>query len=218
MSGEEIGITFEIPNDPEPIGLVRAWARKLRSYHERGVQGVGEGAGTYYVPKNTPDEGPTVPGSIRLRVMVPRGRKYYQEGLWLLTEIDLWCLVRSRRPGGKRYPPLYDAICYVREKPRVEIWQAIPALYARRIGDCEDLACARAAERLMVGDACRPTLLGKPKKSGGILYHIVVKNPDGSIEDPSATLGMRLGRDGDRTIARCRRILAPGEGKLAVPS
>ena len=199
-SSSVIAITFEIPAEVEPIDRVRSFARSLRSH--------GGEAGLYTEPKPSQEEGSAVPGCLRIRVMVPRGVQYYQAGLWCLTDVDVWCLKRSYRPGAKRYPPLYDAVCYVREPGRVEIWQSIPALYARRIGDCEDLACARVAERLVVGDACKPTLLGKPKKDGGILYHIVVKNSDGSIEDPSAKLGMRIGRANDSTSARCRRSLS----------
>jgi hypothetical protein len=60
------------------------------------------------------------------------------------------------------------------------------------VHNCEDLACWRSAE-LRVRDKieAKPTFIWKIRPSGGYLYHIQVKYPDGRIEDPSRRLGMR---------------------------
>ncbi len=58
--------------------------------------------------------------------------------------------------------------------------------------NCEDLACWRAAElRVREGILAEPTFIWKLRPNGGYLYHILVRYPDGRIEDPSRTLGMR---------------------------
>jgi hypothetical protein len=58
--------------------------------------------------------------------------------------------------------------------------------------NCEDLACWRAAELRVRHDVqAEPTFIWKLRANGGYLYHILVKYPDGRIEDPSRTLGMR---------------------------
>jgi hypothetical protein len=60
------------------------------------------------------------------------------------------------------------------------------------VHNCEDLACWRAAElRVRYGIQAEPTFIWKLRPNGGYLYHILVKLPDGRIEDPSRTLGMR---------------------------
>lgn len=58
--------------------------------------------------------------------------------------------------------------------------------------NCEDLACWRAAElRERYKVDAEPTFIWKLRPNGGYLYHILVRYPDGRIEDPSRTLGMR---------------------------
>ena len=96
--------------------------------------------------------------------------------------------------------PLLYSSDLITKKPRVhyeleeagnENWQDIPTTLELGYGDCEDLACWRAAE-LIVREKilARPTFTFKLRKNGGVLYHIIVKKPDGSIEDPSRRLGM----------------------------
>ncbi|MGP1665004.1 MAG: hypothetical protein ACTS5I_03625 [Rhodanobacter sp.] len=99
-----------------------------------------------------------------------------------LALIDLALL--QANPGMK---PLYESgVRYVREGPGHEKWQPITQLYARKMGDCEDLAAARCAElRLKGEDATIHVALIRPG-----LIHIRVRRGDGSIEDPSKRLGM----------------------------
>lgn len=90
-------------------------------------------------------------------------------------------------------PLLYSSgVRYEEEPPGQEDWQDIPTCLKLKVGDCEDLACWRAAEyRVRYGIEAIPTFIWKVRPNGGHLYHILVKLPDGRIEDPSRALGMR---------------------------
>jgi hypothetical protein len=92
---------------------------------------------------------------------------------------------------GRSVPTLYSS--GVRYAPEIggrddhgrEAWLTVPELYARGRGDCEDLACALAAEYRRRGIAA--TAIAKPSTVG---FHIVVRTPDGKLHDPSRVLGM----------------------------
>lgn len=90
-------------------------------------------------------------------------------------------------------PPLYESgVRYEEEPPGQEDWQDIPTCLRMRVGDCEDLACWRAAELVVRQRVlARPTFTFKRRANGGYVYHIQVKLPNGQIEDPSRILGMR---------------------------
>lgn len=89
--------------------------------------------------------------------------------------------------GGMAWPGIYaSGARYARETPGdVERWQSIRDLASSGAGDCEDLACARAAEIRVSGRKARAIVVRVP--SG---YHAVVQHWNGRIEDPSARLGM----------------------------
>lgn len=88
-------------------------------------------------------------------------------------------------------PPLYKSgVVYRREPPGVELWKDIPHCIADGFGDCEDLACWRAAEYRIHNVRAMPAFRKRIFPDGFSLYHIVVKLPDGKIEDPSKRLGM----------------------------
>lgn len=93
-----------------------------------------------------------------------------------------------RSPGF--YPPLYESgVRYQAEPLGREDWQDIPETIFRGEGDCEDLACWRVAELQEQGIDARPELTRKDL--GAVtLYHVAVRLPNGSIEDPSRRLGM----------------------------
>ncbi len=59
------------------------------------------------------------------------------------------------------------------------------------VHNCEDLACWRAAELRVRGIRARAFFTRDRRSDGTTLYHIMVKLPDGRIEDPSRQLGMR---------------------------
>jgi hypothetical protein len=76
----------------------------------------------------------------------------------------------------------------------IDHWWDIPAVRLHGEGSCEDLAAWRVAELQLAGHAhVRPFVHSREVSPGNTLYHIVVKLPDGSEEDPSALLGMSGG-------------------------
>lgn len=189
-----IPLSFDVPAEQEPTDIVRDFAFGLRSRY-------GGRAGEHWVESGEPTD-----GIRRIRVLIPRSTDASLAALWCLVEVNLWCLRNARRMK-KNYRPIYDSVCYRREKRGEEVWQSIPALHKRKVGDCEDLTCARVAERLSVGDACRPGLKRQRRPDGSILYHVIIGNPDGSIEDPSAVLGMPTygAKNVPPASPRCRR-------------
>ena len=105
-------------------------------------------------------------------------------------------------------PSLYDSgVVYEREPPGREDWQDIHTTLRRGGGDCEDLATWRAAELLVRGIPAkafgkpRPMLIPASCPEGaltcqdepqmGTLWHILVRLPNGKVEDPSRNLGMK---------------------------
>lgn len=97
-------------------------------------------------------------------------------------------------------PRLYDAGVRYRVEPLgEERWRDVPTVLADGYGDCEDLACWRAAE-LRVTDGIRAVPAYSWRSEPGYrIYHVVVRLPGGRIDDPSARLGMRR-RGGPRAM------------------
>ena len=75
----------------------------------------------------------------------------------------------------------------------------------RRLGgiDCDGLACWRAAELRQMGMPASPYITSRERPDGGTTYHVIVRWPDGSSEDPSLLLGMGGKR---RAADRAREI------------
>lgn len=101
---------------------------------------------------------------------------------------------RARR--GDAVPPLYRAgIRYVRDGESAlpgagpEDWQDCIEAITRGEADCKSLACYRAAELRLQGVKAFAQFRWRDRDRGS-LYHIIVQHPDGTIEDPSAKLGM----------------------------
>ena len=72
---------------------------------------------------------------------------------------------------------------------RTTWWEPIPALYARKKGDCKSLATARVAELLLAGVPAKVVFRFVRSSERGLLYHVLVQTPSG-FEDPSKILGM----------------------------
>lgn len=91
-----------------------------------------------------------------------------------------------------RTPLLYQSgVRYQSEPLSSEEWQDIPTILRQGVGDCEDLASWLVAE-YRIRKGIRAKIHITHRRSGGMLrYHVVVRLPDGRIEDPSAKLGMR---------------------------
>lgn len=73
---------------------------------------------------------------------------------------------------------------------RTQLWEPIPALYARQSGDCKSLSAALIAEYRRARMNAKPVFRFKPRPNEkGIDYHILVLTARG-WEDPSKALGM----------------------------
>lgn len=89
---------------------------------------------------------------------------------------------------GPRVPPLYSSgIRYRREPKGKEQWLLASEVVRAGAGDCEDLTAYRLAELWRDGSAARSRVtMSRDSK----LAHVLVEHADGSLEDPSALLGM----------------------------
>ena len=107
------------------------------------------------------------------------------------------CLIRQNvlylKLTNARVPRLYQSgVRYDRTK----VWDSIPALYARKYGDCKSLTAALVAEYTVRGIKARPVFRFNPKADRGHDYHILVEVPRKNgldrvqFEDPSRKLGM----------------------------
>jgi len=99
------------------------------------------------------------------------------------------CLVRVDMAYLRNHPntpALYRAgVVY----GRTEVWDPIPALYARRYGDCKSLSAARIAELAVRGVQAQPVFRWVQRSNGAKDFHILVQTYSG-WEDPSKKLGM----------------------------
>jgi hypothetical protein len=105
-------------------------------------------------------------------------------------------LMREYKGTSREIPLLYQSGIRYQREPRDkagnvrEAWCTAPVMLERwrksRVGsDCEDNAAYRAAELQLRGIAA----IAIPIRSG-VGWHIVVRHPNGEIEDPSRVLGM----------------------------
>jgi hypothetical protein len=94
-------------------------------------------------------------------------------------------------------PSIYDAgVEYVEEPEGCEDWQDVPTCLRLGIGDCEDFACWLAAELdVRHGIAARPAFTKQTMQNGQVLYHIVVRLPDG-VTLPDGTVTTSIGAQG----------------------
>lgn len=117
--------------------------------------------------------------------------------LQTLVSINLWQLRQ------KNYPLLYDSGIFYKTKPPAVEWHDIPTLLMWGYGDCKDLVAYRVAElRFKYNIMAIPVIkwkfitmdildeYGMPYKQTILLVHVMVKYPNGTIEDPSKILGM----------------------------
>jgi len=115
--------------------------------------------------------------------------------------LDLATLVALRERRSGVAPPLYQAgVRYRRDRACTGALRNVrgacepfksptEVIRAGRVGDCDDLAPWRAADRILAGDSLARAF---PVVSPGVGWHILVRCGDGSIEDPSRRLGMGL--------------------------
>lgn len=109
-------------------------------------------------------------------------------------------LYLSLHPGT---PMLYASGVVYKNEPTgqtfnglpAEEFAAIPVVLARKWGDCDDLAPFRVAELIRAGERAKIRVQWRARRNfdgtlGRKYFHIVVRRADGTIEDPSAKLGM----------------------------
>lgn len=132
--------------------------------------------------------GPTLGMRVIIGIPRPLSRRAMNHALEALVRINADWL--RENPGA---PPLYESgVRYAVEPTGYELWDPYALLLARGAGDCDDLACARAAElRERHGEwnaraDCYPSSI----KNGRRTWHAIVVRADGTVEDPSARLGM----------------------------
>lgn len=106
--------------------------------------------------------------------------------------------------ANPRTPSLKESGVRYANQPRgCERFLTVPAILARGNADCDQLAPWRAAElRVRHGIKAMPEV----RRMSENLWHVYVRMPNGSVEDISAHLGMkvpeRLARIGRAIIAR----------------
>jgi hypothetical protein len=105
------------------------------------------------------------------------------------STLDVLASLWARELRSRPLPPLYQS--GVRYKPEPwagsgkEEWADPYTVFRRKWGDCDDLVLWRAAELRAAGHAATiqvMRLLDEPR------YHVRVRKPDGSEEDPSVIL------------------------------
>lgn len=184
-------ITFDLPHvfspgsSPDEVRIVRAELRRCLTELK------GSSAGNRGVPSLTKGPGKTqvtfgLPSVFHANSSPLDNARSLQCLLRCLTRVNVIYL--QLRPG--RVPPLYGSgVVY----DRTQVWDSIPALYARRYGDCKSLTCALVAEYAVQGVQTRPVFRWISLKNGQTNYHILVHTPFAvQFEDPSKVLGMGL--------------------------
>lgn len=130
-----------------------------------------------------------------LRMAMPyQGKRELELALSLLTTVNVWQMRNMRA----QVPPLYASrisrldrhdVHYQREERGHEEWLTAVLVAKQGAGDCEDLACYRAAELIVSGETAARAIPMRTRAG----WHIVVRRADKSIEDPSSRLGMNAG-------------------------
>lgn len=122
---------------------------------------------------------------MRVAVTVPATQECLAALLEGIVLLNVEILARSP------LPPLYRAGVVWRAEAGTEDWLTCDRVFARRWGDCEDLACWRAAELRIRGEGAiaLPVRAGHTR-TGGNLWHVLTERANGDIEDPSRVLGM----------------------------
>jgi len=108
-----------------------------------------------------------------------------------LIQLNLMYL-KARVASGNPVPDIYKAGVRYQNEPDngEEEFADIPTVLSRGWGDCDDLAPWAVAQYRLRGEKATIRMTWKTLSSGGRLFHVQVRRGDGSIEDPSALLGM----------------------------
>lgn len=129
---------------------------------------------------------------VRARIAIPSTKPDLDAALEGLVRLNM-AMLREHKAQGKPIPPIYSSGVHwqpdrARGRP-TETWDSIDVVRQRGYGDCEDLASWRAAElRFTQGILAKAVV--RPSRTPGVAWHCIVQLPNGTIEDPSAKLGM----------------------------
>lgn len=92
--------------------------------------------------------------------------------------------------GRVKLPELYQSHVAFRAEPTPgAVVPDILTLFQRGYGNCAPLACARAAQLRMQRIAATIKIYWRPEREP-LPFHVEVRLPNGSVEDPSRRLGM----------------------------
>jgi len=110
-----------------------------------------------------------------------------------LQIIDRHQIAKHRLPplylSGTRYKTVHgSARCKTNAPESCERFLSALQLLKERVGDCKDFACYLAAERMLAGDY-GARAIPIPSSVG---FHVQTQHGDGTIEDPSVVLGMKV--------------------------
>lgn len=129
-----------------------------------------------------------MPAPVLSIVMLFQDQEDINVALAATTAIDVHLIRKYGLPklyeSGVRYRREVCLAKHIRET--CERFLTAEKLLQERFGDCDDLAPYRAAELILSGVRARARAV--PSPAG---WHCIVKLPNGTIEDPSAKLGMR---------------------------
>lgn len=121
-------------------------------------------------------------------IHIPTSAEAYDAAIEGLTRIDE-AIIEGGSVDGAPFPRLYESGARYRTEPR-EVWRHAQDVVSEGWGDCEDLAAYRAAELRVSGEDEGARV--KTYKTGPRRYHAIVERGDGTLEDPSAALGMKI--------------------------
>lgn len=157
-------VTWEVPAVRD---LIAAWLREVPHGRAPGMRRLGAWASH---------------GLVFESYEAVYDREDYIPALNALVALNLAWLRRFMSPNAPDivYAPgmRYAAECCG------EVWRSYPALLCHEAGDCEDLAAARVAELRRRGVAAMIDLVAV----GGKKWHVRVRMPDGTVEDPAEEL------------------------------
>lgn len=125
---------------------------------------------------------------MRVVLDIPDSFASYEDALEALTRVNERILAGAVLSGVEP-PSLYESGARYQREPRgVEEWRTVLGVLRHMAGDCEDLAAWRAAELRLAGEPARVVV----RRTGRRVVHALVERADGTIEDPSRALGMRV--------------------------
>ena len=87
-------------------------------------------------------------------------------------------------------PKLAEILDLIQQVLGGERFRDIGRIIEKGAADCDNVATWRAAELRQAGIKASPYITWKRRLDGGSTYHVLVRWPDNTLEDPSLLLGM----------------------------